>query len=84
VLLTIAEETGLDKDQAAAVIADQRYADTVRAMEQQWQAMGVHSVPAVILQEKYLISGAQSPETYIQALTEVIRNNTDETSASAD
>ena len=44
VLLTIAEETGLDKDQAAAVIADQRYADTVRAMEQQWQAMGVHSV----------------------------------------
>jgi len=82
VLVDIAGETGLDKTEAAAVIADQRFAETIRALEQQWQEMGVRSVPAVILQEKYLLSGAQPPEAYIQALSQVIRkaaeNSTEE------
>ena len=78
VLADIAASAGLDAEQAAAVLADQRYAQTVRAMEQQWQEMGVHSVPAVILQEKYLISGAQTPEAYIQALSELLLRQKEE------
>ena len=72
VLLDVAAATGLDKQEAEAVIADQRFAETVRALEQQWREMGVHSVPAVILQEKYLLSGAQAPDAYVKAISQLI------------
>lgn len=72
-LVKIAAEVGLDSSEAEAVLTDQRFANQVRAAEQHWQEMGIHSVPAMILNEKYLISGGQPPETYIQALTELVK-----------
>lgn len=73
VLSALAAQVGLDKDEALAVITDQRFALDVRANQQQWQESGVRSVPAVILQQKYLISGGQPPEAFIQALTQVMQ-----------
>lgn len=73
VLASIAESVGLDKEEAKAVIADQRFALEVRANQQQWQEAGIRSVPAVILQQKYLLSGGQPPEAFIEALTQVIK-----------
>lgn len=74
-LAELVEQVGLDKKEALAVIADQRFAMEVRANQQQWQEAGVRSVPAVILQQKYLISGGQPPEAFIQALTQVIQED---------
>ncbi len=71
-LCAIAAETGLDTEAAAAVLADGRYANTIRATQQQWQEVGIRSVPAVILNQKYLISGAQPSESYVKALTEIL------------
>ena len=71
-LVAIAEETGLNRDEARSVLNDQRFAGAVRAQQQHWQELGIHSVPAVILNERYLISGAQPPESYIRALTELL------------
>lgn len=74
-LAELVEQVGLDKEEALAVIADQRFAMEVRANQQQWQEAGVRSVPAVILQQKYLVSGGQPPEAFIQALTQVIQED---------
>jgi len=71
-LCAIAAEVGLDGAAAATVLADGRYANIIRATEQQWQEMGIRSVPAVILNQKYLVSGAQPPESYVKALTEIM------------
>ncbi|MCA6064183.1 DsbA family oxidoreductase [Thalassolituus marinus] len=72
VLVDIARDVGLDAHQAHAVLADQRYAAEVRNKEQQWQESGIRSVPAIILDQKYLLSGAQPPEAYVKALSEIL------------
>lgn len=71
ILLTLVQQVGLDAQEAKAVLVDERFAHWVRDKEQQWQEMGIHSVPAFILNEKYLISGGQPPETFVEALTKV-------------
>lgn len=72
VLVDVARDVGLDAQQAHAVLADQRYAAEVRNKEQQWQESGIRSVPAIILDQKYLLSGAQPPEAYVKALSEIL------------
>lgn len=68
VLLDAAESAGLDRAEAAHVLADARYAEPVRALEQRWYEMGISGVPAMILNEKGLIMGAQEPERLAIAL----------------
>jgi predicted DsbA family dithiol-disulfide isomerase len=72
VLVDIARDVGMDAQQAHAVLAEQRYAAEVRNKEQQWQESGIRSVPAIILDQKYLLSGAQPPEAYVKALSEIL------------
>ncbi|WP_430461444.1 DsbA family oxidoreductase [Thalassolituus sp. LLYu03] len=71
VLVDVAASVGLDRDEAAAVLADQRFAADIRSKEQQWQEAGIRSVPAIILNQQYLLSGAQPPESYVKALSEL-------------
>lgn len=71
-LLAVVGECGLDRAEAAAVLNEQRYAEEVRSKEQQWQEAGIRSVPAIILNQKYLLSGAQPPESYVKALSELL------------
>ena len=59
VLVELATAVGLDAAEAAAVLADGRYTDDVRAAEQAWQRAGINSVPAVVIDQKHLISGGQ-------------------------
>ena len=68
VLVEMATAVGLDAAEAAAVLADGRYTDEVRAAEQAWQRAGINSVPAVVIDQKHLISGGQPPEVFEQAL----------------
>ena len=71
VLLQLAAAVGLDAAEAAAVLQADRYTDEVRAAEQAWQRAGSQSVPAVIIDEKHLISGGQPPEVFERALREI-------------
>ena len=68
VLLNAAEAAGLSREEAAAVLADSRYAEPVRALEARWGEMGITGVPAMILAEKGLVMGAQEPERLAIAL----------------
>lgn len=71
VLADAAAAAGLDRAQAAAVVADGRYGDEVRAAEQFYQSHGIHSVPAVIIDDRHLISGGQPVEVFEQALRQI-------------
>ena len=71
VLADIAAETGLNRNEALAVLEDQRFAKEVRAAEQHWQQQGIQSVPAVIFNERHLVSGAQGVENFTNILQQL-------------
>ena len=71
VLLKAAAEVGLDMKRARAVIASDEFSAEVRAAEQHWQQLGIHSVPAVVIDDKHLISGGQPPEVFEEALRRI-------------
>ena len=68
VLLELAATASLDPQAAAAVLASDAYADDVRQSERFWQQAGIQSVPAVVINDRHLISGGQPPEVFEQAL----------------
>jgi predicted DsbA family dithiol-disulfide isomerase len=59
---------GLDEAEARAVLASDRHADEVRERERQVGELGIHSVPAVILNQRWLISGGQPVEVFERSL----------------
>ena len=48
-----------------------RYATEVREREQFYQQQGIHSVPAIIINDRHLISGGQPVEVFEQALRQI-------------
>lgn len=75
VLLDVAAEAGFGRAEAAAVLADQRFASEVRAAEQFWTGQGISGVPAMVFNQKYLVTGAQGADTYTRILTELEQMN---------
>ena len=71
VLLRLAGEVGLDVERARAVLDSDEFAAEVRERERFWQERGIHSVPAVVIDGKHLISGGQPPEVFEQALRQI-------------
>ncbi|CAN7210725.1 DsbA family oxidoreductase [Massilia sp. LjRoot122] len=71
VLLNAVERVGLDRDTAVRILASDEYAEEVREREQFFQRAGVHSVPAIIINQRHLISGGQPPEVFEQALRDI-------------
>ena len=71
-LATIAEASGLDKQEALNVINDKNaYANDVRIEEAIAQQYQISGVPYFIINQKYAISGAQPLETFVGALQQV-------------
>ena len=71
ILARVAGEVGLDADRARDVLASNAYADEVRERAQFYLNQGIHSVPAVIINDRHLISGGQPPEVFEQALRKI-------------
>ncbi|MBT2187744.1 DsbA family oxidoreductase [Sphingobium nicotianae] len=71
VLADVAEQAGLDRAEATDVLASGRYADEVRNAERLWQSRGIRSVPAIVINDTYLISGGQPAAVFEQALREI-------------
>lgn len=76
VLLDCVEAVGLDLAQAKQVLESDQYANNVREEEATYQQAGVTSVPAYIINNKYLISGAQEPDALVKALREINAEST--------
>lgn len=71
VLIAAAASVGLDSAAAAGLLASDRYAEDVRQAEHFWQSQGVSSVPAVVINDRYLISGGQPPDAFEKALRSI-------------
>jgi len=68
ILVAAAEQAGLDPAAAREVLESGAYAAEVREAEKLWQSRGISAVPAVIVNNTYLISGGQPPEAFEKAL----------------
>ena len=70
-LVELATEAGLDADAARDALQSGRYLADVRADQAQAQEYGIQGVPFFVIDGKYGVSGAQNPEVFTQALTQV-------------
>ncbi|AXL50098.1 DSBA oxidoreductase [Paraburkholderia caffeinilytica] len=72
VLVDAAQSVGLDAAQAREVLRSGIYTDEVRAEEREYQAKGIQSVPAIIFNGRYLVSGGQPVETFEQVIQQIL------------
>ncbi|SHN84700.1 DsbA family oxidoreductase [Bradyrhizobium erythrophlei] len=72
VLVAAAESVGLEGAAARDVLTSGRYTDEVRDAEERWRRAGISSVPAVVVNDRYLITGAEPPEAFEQAIRKAV------------
>ncbi len=71
VLLQAVVQVGLDATRASQILAGDEFAAEVRAAEAFYTGQGIHSVPAVIINDRHLISGGQPAAVFEQALRQI-------------
>lgn len=68
VLARLAGQVGLGVARAQEILDSDTYAHEVREREQFYTSHGIHSVPAIIINDKHLISGGQPVGVFEKAL----------------
>ena len=71
VLLDAAASAGLDRVRAQAILESDEFAAEVRERETFYTSHGINSVPAVIINDRHLISGGQPVAVFEQALRQI-------------
>jgi predicted DsbA family dithiol-disulfide isomerase len=71
VLVRLAGEAGLDTARAREILAGDEYARETRERERMYTDAGIHSVPAIIINDQHLISGGQPAEVFERALRQI-------------
>src|SRR3569623_83663 len=69
-LIRLATEAGLDRDEAADVLATEKFTTEVRADEAMAQANGISGVPFFVFDTRLAVSGAQPVEMLGEAMRE--------------
>lgn len=64
VLAEVARSCGLDAEAARAALESGDKAREVRSIQQYWHSKGIEGVPAMIFDNRYLLTGAQGERTY--------------------
>ncbi|MDL5593292.1 DsbA family oxidoreductase [Pseudomonas sp. 91RF] len=71
-LAQIAESVGLDRQRAEAILASDEFASDVRKEEQLWLSRGVSSVPTVVFNGQYAVTGGQPVDTFVGAIRQIM------------
>jgi predicted DsbA family dithiol-disulfide isomerase len=71
VLLAAVAQAGLDVARASQILASNEFASEVREAQAFYSSQGIHSVPAVIINDRHLISGGQPVAVFEQALRQL-------------
>lgn len=71
VLVRLATEAGLDAARAREILASDEFARETRERERMYTDAGIHSVPAIIINDQHLISGGQPVEVFERALRQI-------------
>lgn len=66
VLARIAEAAGMNHDETLEFLESDRDTETILAEDELARRLGVNGVPCFIVNRKYAVSGAQSPEVLVQ------------------
>lgn len=75
VLAKVAGEAGLPPREAAEVLYDERFAAVVRTEAEAWRDKGIHAVPSVVINGRSLLTGAQSEDVFVRALTRALESH---------
>jgi len=81
VLLDVAASVGLHREAAKSALDDADLEARVLAEERQAWDLNITGVPAMIVNGKFMIPGAQAPETYVNALRRVAMKSREAASA---
>jgi len=71
-LLNCAEKVGLNRERAAEILQSNDYSDAVKTELNVARQNGISSVPTYIFDNKYLVTGGQPVNTFIEVLNRVI------------
>ena len=83
VLTGIAEAAGLPAAETRAFLAGDEQRDEILAADVHVRLLGVTGVPCFIIEDKYAVSGAQSPEVFFQIFDLVREENAESQDAAA-
>lgn len=72
VLADVAQKVGLDRVQAEAILASDQYAAQVRELEELWVTRGVSSVPTIVFNDQYAVTGGQPVDVFVGAIRQII------------
>ena len=72
VLAEIAEQHGMEASVAHAWMLDESLTQGVRAEQRQWLDENITGVPAIIFDQKFMVPGAQSAETFAGVIGKVL------------
>jgi predicted DsbA family dithiol-disulfide isomerase len=81
VLARTANEAGLDERKARRVLASGEYADEVRKGQDVWRNRGIHAVPSIVFNQRWMIQGGQPPEVFEQAIRQILAGTAREATA---
>lgn len=71
VLLRLAKEVGLDSKNVIEVLSSNKYSENVRNDENTAAKLGIRGVPYFIFNDKYVVSGAQPPQVFLEILEKI-------------
>ena len=71
-LLDAVSRAGLDCINAQEILSGDEFTNEVRQEETAYINAGISSVPSIILNEQYLLQGAQAPESFVNAFEQLI------------
>ena len=71
VLADIAAGAGMDRKVTERLLASDADLDTVKSREAHARERGVNAVPTFLIADKYVLSGAQSPDLWAKAIAEM-------------
>ena len=74
-VLDAVKRAGLDIARAQQILEGEEFSKEVRDEEATYTNAGIHSVPAIILNDRYLLQGAQAPQSFINAFEKIIQDH---------
>lgn len=76
-LVSIGEACGMDATQIRSFLASEEAKAEVLEEERVYREAGINAVPTFIINDKYMIQGAQSPEVFLDAFKQLSLENLD-------
>lgn len=71
ILLSAVKSALPDADGAEAALADEARTQQVRAEQAHWRERDIQGVPAIIIDQKYMVPGAQDAQTFLNVIRKI-------------